>query len=210
MSALSDKYCTEEELFQYALGKGIKAEYFVPLFQKFEDEVKIMTDEEESGIGDFANFKIFAMNYSCEYFKVLQEEVNKGHSAKWAKIYTEYRDEEEKAFYHAFKELFRINKNDALNELHVYCNFINADETYKRFFMKFMLERETITDDVKPKQAAEISSKTYKKYVSLGYPEIFCDLFSTLTPYENEVYCLTFARTYQESIDSGKSVIYAK
>ncbi len=135
-------------------------------------------------------------------------EMSKGHSEQWSKLYANNIEKHQHAFNQTYKTIYETSPEQAFKELEIHCKAMGADELYTKHFISLM----ALDPLSNPDKQAAIYSKTYKEQIEKGKSEIFAHHYSDLmgTESDSEIYCFAEATEYEKAIGSSFSEKYAE
>ncbi len=204
---LSNKYYSREDIIEIAKQANVPERFFEEYIVYVEDELKYFKEsgDFDETLQDLGEFAIINANI---FFKKICTAIQNGHTEEWSRLYASSYEEHAHAFYNAYQTIFKSNQQKAVEELLVYAKSVGGDKFYAKHLIYLMSTGEGVDD---PDRKAETYSKIYKEQINLGKTEIFAHHYANqiASEFNNEAYCFSFAKYFENAIQSGKSEQYA-
>ncbi|WP_034889630.1 hypothetical protein [Gillisia sp. Hel_I_29] len=109
-----------------------------------------------------------------------------------------------------YENVAEVNKEEALKDLHVFCNLQNGDKRYRDFLVDYVINKGYSERPIE--ELAADFFKIYKKQLEIGKSEIYANTYASLIAEDHyhEIYCEDYALIYDQSLTLGKSEEYAE
>ncbi len=126
---LRDKYYSREELFEIAKQAKISERFFEEYILYVEDKLKYFMEsgDFDASSPDLGEDAVISANY---FFNNVELALQNGHSEEWARLYVSSYEEHIHAFNNTYQAIFKINPQNAVEELRVYAKSVGGDEFY--------------------------------------------------------------------------------
>lgn len=207
MSDLSDKYYSREELIQIALVNDIPEAFHNEFIVYVEKDIQEMTDEK---IESESNIKRSATILAIDFFRKYLEELKKGHSEEWARMYANNGEDHENAFEQTYSSIKETNPEKAIEELKIHCKAVGGDDLYTEHFI-YIMNNGMALKETGPDEQASVYSKIYKEQIEIGRSKIFSHYYADLMAWnqDSELSCFAEASEYETALSFGKSEFFA-
>jgi len=218
MKAIINKYYKTEDLQKYFKSKNYDQEAINEYLRHMEEWI----NDTESEFEDMSPAEID--KYKEEEFSELPEFINKctdyyyrrreeGFSVEWSRRYAEKKIEWDthSFFDDCYTASEKFSKDQAYNDLLLFCKLRNADQLYIDYMIEAINEGDLYSQP-NVVDCAEKYSKSYKEQKQNGKSDIYAHQYAILMSYDNydPRYIEDFAYAYDEAIAKGKSIKYAQ
>lgn len=209
MTPIIEKHIGEKS-FNEEVDKFLGNQEYKDVFQSFlSDFLKELQTENDIQPGDTPDSLLeVPKDYINCYIKCREE----GFSEVWSNKQAELKISMDDHNYviRCYEEIAAINKEDALNDLRVFCDTKNGDKLYTDFLIYHVTNNE-YTERPIEEMAADFST-IYKKQLEKGKSEIYSRKYAELIVGDefHEIYCEDYAHKYDGSLNLGKSEEYAE
>lgn len=196
------KHTLEELVNSYSEVKGDAefVNYFIEQYnQAFDD---FIGDDEEDDIPSVRALK-FCFKY---YLPIFLEQLQKGHSAKWAHEFTFSCEEEESIINSNFHEIKKIDPLWAQNELIILCKSKGiTDPMQVNYFIYLIDEGGMLYERAIQRSAAYLD--IFKSELAKGKSFLCSQIYAKekASDYNNDTYCRAYAWAFEQTVLKNKS-----
>lgn len=194
---------TEEELINaYSQIKGDTefANYFIEQYnQTFNDFVIDVEDSDELP-------SIRALNFCFEYYMpIFLQQLDKGHSAKWAHEFAFSCEEEDSFIYNIYQEIKEIDHLWAQNELIIYCKSLGIIDPIQVNYYINLIDNGVHSE--KGIQRSETYLDILNRELSKGKSFLYSQVYANekAAGLYAEIYCKAYAWALEHTVLKNKS-----
>lgn len=209
MKPIIEKYIGKkyfEEKVQKFSGNGEFEEVFTSFLAKF------LTEVEEDNAIEKEDTPTTLLNVPNDYIDCYIDCRQKGFSKIWSTTRADLKImfDEDNSVFKCYEDVSEVNKEEALKDLHVFCELKNGDKHYTDFLIDYIINNGYSERPIE--ELAADFSKIYKKQLEIGKSEIYANTYASLIAEDHyhEIYCEDYALIYDQSLTLGKSEEYAE
>jgi hypothetical protein len=153
---------------------------------------------------DFYTVKEDVLEITLHFSECFLEQTNIGHGEEWAYLVADNYNNGEQALSEAYHKLHFENPQQAKEELHIHCKFLNADELFTNYLMIVFDEK---LDFKRPIERTNDYTISYKAQIESGKSAIYAHQYADLLASKKytEQYCHSYAEHYEYYIKNGES-----
>lgn len=195
------KHTLEELMNAYSQVKGDTefANYFVEQYNlAFKDYIG---NEDEEGTPAER-----ALNFCFEYYMpIFLQQLDKGHSAKWAHEYAFSSEEEDSIIYNAYQDIKEIDPLWAQNELIILCKSLGITDSMQVNYYINLIDVGVLSE--KAVQRSETYIDIFNKELSKGKSFLYSQVYANekAAGFYSEIYCKAYAWAFEETVLKSKS-----
>lgn len=208
MTPLIAKYISQKKIEQISLEK----KFDKPNHEEFIWFLDYTLEQDDRLGFDELDHEKYTLEYVCEYIDAFIAEKRKGFSEIWAREYTLIRLFEENLNPPAIacSKLLKINQEQGIKDLELYCQLTNRDELFIKHFLH-LLKVDVPNTSPSVEFKADSYSLIFKQQIKNGKSELFANKYADLMAEEDdsELSCYTEAIEFEKAIESGYSLEYA-